>query len=196
MSLTGAVATVPALRPGVSGAEGGGRGLYLVDSLAARWGFEQDGADTTTWFELRHRRPLSHTIRGARFWEFRSVSLSYFLSVFRLRSEWLSTAEVPGTCAGGHAGGLPDLIQEACKNNHRTPGGRKTCPWQAASMLVMRGLRPGCVRLARALGGQLVCHVTCPGPVMPWPRGRFCGEQAGTGGRTRKGARAVAERFL
>ena len=45
-------ATVPALRPGVSGAEGGGRGLYLVDSLAARWGFEQDGDHTTTWFEL------------------------------------------------------------------------------------------------------------------------------------------------
>ena len=48
-------ATVPALRPGVSGAEGGGRGLHLVDSLAARWGFEQDGDHTTTWFELRHR---------------------------------------------------------------------------------------------------------------------------------------------
>jgi anti-sigma regulatory factor (Ser/Thr protein kinase) len=48
-------ATVPALQPGVSGAEGGGRGLYLVDSLAARWGFEQDGDHTTTWFELRHR---------------------------------------------------------------------------------------------------------------------------------------------
>jgi anti-sigma regulatory factor (Ser/Thr protein kinase) len=47
-------ATVPALRPGVSGAEGG-RGLYLVDSLAASWGFEQDGDHTTTWFELQHR---------------------------------------------------------------------------------------------------------------------------------------------
>jgi anti-sigma regulatory factor (Ser/Thr protein kinase) len=47
-------ATVPALRPSVSGMAGGGRGLYLVDSLAARWGFEQDGAHTTTWFELQH----------------------------------------------------------------------------------------------------------------------------------------------
>ena len=48
-------ATVPTLRPGISGTEDGGRGLYLVDSLAARWGFEQDGDHTTTWFELRHR---------------------------------------------------------------------------------------------------------------------------------------------
>jgi anti-sigma regulatory factor (Ser/Thr protein kinase) len=47
-------ATVPALRPGVSGLAGGGRGLYLVDALAARWGFEQDDRHTTTWFELQH----------------------------------------------------------------------------------------------------------------------------------------------
>jgi anti-sigma regulatory factor (Ser/Thr protein kinase) len=47
-------ATVPVLRAADSGAEGG-RGLYLVDSLAARWGAEQDGDRTTTWFELRHR---------------------------------------------------------------------------------------------------------------------------------------------
>jgi hypothetical protein len=46
--------TVPVLRPGDCGAEGG-RGLYLVDSLAARWGAEQDGDRTTTWFELQHR---------------------------------------------------------------------------------------------------------------------------------------------
>jgi anti-sigma regulatory factor (Ser/Thr protein kinase) len=46
--------TVPALRPGAAGLAGGGRGLYLVDSLAARWGFEQDGDRTTTWFELQH----------------------------------------------------------------------------------------------------------------------------------------------
>jgi anti-sigma regulatory factor (Ser/Thr protein kinase) len=47
-------ATVPALRAADSGAEGG-RGLYLVDSLAARWGTGQDGDRTTTWFELRYR---------------------------------------------------------------------------------------------------------------------------------------------
>jgi anti-sigma regulatory factor (Ser/Thr protein kinase) len=47
-------ATVPALRPGVPGLAGGGRGLHLVDALAARWGFEQDGGHTTTWFELQH----------------------------------------------------------------------------------------------------------------------------------------------
>jgi anti-sigma regulatory factor (Ser/Thr protein kinase) len=46
--------TVPALRPGVSGVAGGGRGLHLVDALAARWGFEQDGGQTTTWFELQY----------------------------------------------------------------------------------------------------------------------------------------------
>jgi anti-sigma regulatory factor (Ser/Thr protein kinase) len=45
--------TVPALRPGVASMEGG-RGLHLVDALAARWGFEQDGGHTTTWFELQH----------------------------------------------------------------------------------------------------------------------------------------------
>ena len=45
--------TVLALWPGVSGMEGG-RGLHLVDALAARWGFEQDGDHTATWFELQH----------------------------------------------------------------------------------------------------------------------------------------------
>ena len=44
--------TVPTLRPGASGLAGGGRGLHLVDALAARWGFEHDGGHTTTWFEL------------------------------------------------------------------------------------------------------------------------------------------------
>ena len=44
--------TVPSLRLADSGVEGN-RGLCLVDSLAARWGFEQDGGHTTTWFELR-----------------------------------------------------------------------------------------------------------------------------------------------
>jgi hypothetical protein len=34
-------ATIPVLRPGDSEAEGS-RGLYLVEALAARWGFEQD----------------------------------------------------------------------------------------------------------------------------------------------------------
>jgi anti-sigma regulatory factor (Ser/Thr protein kinase) len=47
-------ASVPALRPGGSGLAGGGRGLHLVDALAARWGFEQDGGHTATWFELQH----------------------------------------------------------------------------------------------------------------------------------------------
>jgi anti-sigma regulatory factor (Ser/Thr protein kinase) len=47
-------ATVPALRSAVGGLAGGGRGLHLVNALAARWGFEQDGGHTTTWFELQH----------------------------------------------------------------------------------------------------------------------------------------------
>jgi anti-sigma regulatory factor (Ser/Thr protein kinase) len=45
-------AAVPALRSGDAEAEGG-RGLYLVDTLAARWGFAQDGDHATTWFELQ-----------------------------------------------------------------------------------------------------------------------------------------------
>lgn len=30
-----------------------GRGLYLVESLAADWGYQQDDARTTVWFALR-----------------------------------------------------------------------------------------------------------------------------------------------
>jgi anti-sigma regulatory factor (Ser/Thr protein kinase) len=30
----------------------GGHGLFLVEQLAARWGFLQDGAGTTVWFQL------------------------------------------------------------------------------------------------------------------------------------------------
>jgi hypothetical protein len=56
---------VPALRPGVSGTEDGCRGLYLVDSLAARWGFEQDGHHTTTWFELRRPGVLGRCASSA-----------------------------------------------------------------------------------------------------------------------------------
>lgn len=51
-------AAVPALRSGDAEAESG-RGLYLVDTLAARWGFDQDGDHTTTWFELRQARRKS-----------------------------------------------------------------------------------------------------------------------------------------
>jgi anti-sigma regulatory factor (Ser/Thr protein kinase) len=29
-----------------------GHGLFLVEQLAARWGFVRDGAGTTTWFQL------------------------------------------------------------------------------------------------------------------------------------------------
>jgi hypothetical protein len=30
----------------------GSRGLWLVDALSARWGYERDGGLATTWFEL------------------------------------------------------------------------------------------------------------------------------------------------
>lgn len=44
---------VPRLRPAGADAEGG-RGLELVASLAARWGWRRRGGRTVTWFLLRH----------------------------------------------------------------------------------------------------------------------------------------------
>lgn len=47
--------TVPTLRSEPSPApdlEEGGRGLRLVDTLAARWGYCRDAASAVTWFEL------------------------------------------------------------------------------------------------------------------------------------------------
>jgi anti-sigma regulatory factor (Ser/Thr protein kinase) len=44
---------VPQLRPAGADAENG-RGLGLVERLAARWGWRRRGAQTVTWFELRH----------------------------------------------------------------------------------------------------------------------------------------------
>jgi len=40
--------------PAVSGDRyaAAGHGLFLVEQLAARWGFLQDGAGTTVWFQL------------------------------------------------------------------------------------------------------------------------------------------------
>lgn len=35
----------------------GGRGLFLVDALARRWGAEPDGDGKVVWFELDARRP-------------------------------------------------------------------------------------------------------------------------------------------
>ena len=48
-------ATVPALYPGPPGSPeltDSGRGLQLVDTLAARWSYSRDEAGTVTWFEL------------------------------------------------------------------------------------------------------------------------------------------------
>lgn len=40
--------------PGVSGDRYGasGHGLFLVEQLAARWGYRRDGAGTTVWFQV------------------------------------------------------------------------------------------------------------------------------------------------
>lgn len=47
-------AGVPVLPPaGPSDAEAeGSRGLWLVDALASRWGYQRGGGLATTWFEL------------------------------------------------------------------------------------------------------------------------------------------------
>jgi anti-sigma regulatory factor (Ser/Thr protein kinase) len=47
--------SVPALRPaglGQPGTAESGRGLQMVDALAARWDYAQDATGTVTWFEL------------------------------------------------------------------------------------------------------------------------------------------------
>ena len=46
----------PELRTAGRDAEDG-RGLQLVASLAARWGYERGGGKATTWFVLRHGLP-------------------------------------------------------------------------------------------------------------------------------------------
>jgi anti-sigma regulatory factor (Ser/Thr protein kinase) len=42
----------PVLLPAGRADAEGGRGLRLVDALAARWGYERGGGLATTWFEL------------------------------------------------------------------------------------------------------------------------------------------------
>jgi anti-sigma regulatory factor (Ser/Thr protein kinase) len=52
--------TVPVLRPTRSGEPElpeNGRGLQLVEALAARWDFSTDEAGTVTWFELAEPSP-------------------------------------------------------------------------------------------------------------------------------------------
>jgi anti-sigma regulatory factor (Ser/Thr protein kinase) len=43
---------VPVLVPDAGGGEESGRGMRLVDALAARWGYERGGGRAVTWFEL------------------------------------------------------------------------------------------------------------------------------------------------
>ena len=47
----GSVPVLPGAAPADDEAEGS-RGLWLVDALSARWGYERDGGLATTWFEL------------------------------------------------------------------------------------------------------------------------------------------------
>jgi anti-sigma regulatory factor (Ser/Thr protein kinase) len=49
------VPVLPSAAPADDEAEGnaeGNRGLWLVDALSARWGYERGGGLATTWFEL------------------------------------------------------------------------------------------------------------------------------------------------
>lgn len=43
---------VPVLRPAAGGEAECGRGMRIVDDLAARWGYQRGGGFATTWFEL------------------------------------------------------------------------------------------------------------------------------------------------
>jgi hypothetical protein len=46
---------VPVLPSAAAPADGeaeGSRGLWLVDALSARWGYQRGGGLATTWFEL------------------------------------------------------------------------------------------------------------------------------------------------
>jgi anti-sigma regulatory factor (Ser/Thr protein kinase) len=52
--------TIPTLLPALSSSPGlaeSGRGLHLVDTLSARWGYLRDQASTVTWFELTDSVP-------------------------------------------------------------------------------------------------------------------------------------------
>lgn len=46
----GSVRSVPVVRKDISATHG--RGLFLVQSLAADWGYQGDGDSTTVWFRL------------------------------------------------------------------------------------------------------------------------------------------------
>jgi anti-sigma regulatory factor (Ser/Thr protein kinase) len=55
------VPVLPSAVPADGEAEGS-RGLWLVDALSARWGYERDGRLATTWFELCDLlQPMQHS---------------------------------------------------------------------------------------------------------------------------------------
>jgi len=43
---------VPVLQPAAGGEAECGRGMRIMDDLAARWGYQRGGGFATTWFEL------------------------------------------------------------------------------------------------------------------------------------------------
>jgi hypothetical protein len=47
------ISVLPPVAPAGGEAEGR-RGLWLVDALSARWGYQRGGGLATTWFELGH----------------------------------------------------------------------------------------------------------------------------------------------
>lgn len=54
--------TVPVLLPAVDNEAEGGRGLWMVEALATRWGYERGGGKAKTWFELRALlQPMQHS---------------------------------------------------------------------------------------------------------------------------------------
>jgi anti-sigma regulatory factor (Ser/Thr protein kinase) len=54
---------VPVLHPADGGGQAeGSRGMQLVDTMAARWGYQRGGGLTTTWFEIQALlQPMQHS---------------------------------------------------------------------------------------------------------------------------------------
>jgi anti-sigma regulatory factor (Ser/Thr protein kinase) len=64
----GSVPVLPAAAPADDAVEGS-RGLWLVDALSARWGYERDGGLATTWFELCDLlQPMQHSAVSGKPW--------------------------------------------------------------------------------------------------------------------------------
>jgi anti-sigma regulatory factor (Ser/Thr protein kinase) len=72
----GSVPVLPAAAPADDAVEGS-RGLWLVDALSARWGYERDGGLATTWFELCDLlQPMQHSAVSDKPWNLPDVRAS------------------------------------------------------------------------------------------------------------------------